>query len=921
MKPILLTEAAFPIVREAEICPECNLGSRLSNGLCVNCILRNALTHEAASTEEETFQEALATARTQEGDWSIGGHEILDEIARGGMGVVYRAREPASGRIVALKYLLAYQVDSAQALTRFRREAETAARLDHPNIVPIYHVGETPDGSPFFTMKYASNGNLLQARGSLRQKPRQGVLVVAKIARAVQYAHEQGVLHRDLQPANVLLDSRNEPLVSDFGLARSKGLAGHLTRSLTSFGTPGYIAPEQADGPAARLTPAADIYSLGVILFELLTGRLPFEGDNALGVMKQWAEKPAPSLRTVAPHLDRDLETICGRCLERDPQARYLSAGGLAEDLERWLAGRPIAARPIGPWVHFRRWVRNNRRLATLLATSLVLAGLLVNWQRAHTKRLHTINDQNLLASRSVVILPFLDMDKVIPDTSLAQSVASSLQRELALLGPALVKTAGSASAPGWGKPKDIRAAGQEAQTRTVLTGTVRTVHGRKQISLRLLDSASGDPLFTVISVVAGQEAPTERISKDLAKQFYAILSAKDWTAFHSKRDPGLRNDVAREAITAGRTLHLQCTTASCIDKAIALYRTALVAEPGSALAHSYLSSAATSRTYYESDRSFLDIGASEADKAILLSPESGDAHRAKAGVYYQRGEIAKALDEQLQTIEMGGIEERVCNFIAQTLIVLGQPHHALKWCTLPLTSGRTPGLADRLVGDCWLKLGDDERALHAYHRAIELEPQALYGLIGVSHVQLLQGQFDDARTIYSRTGHLHQSEPNDADQLEAQIEFFARNFRDAERMYTHLMQRDKRGGVSFCGAIGFESALGRIKQELGDREGANKFLKESLAEQAANAAREPGNPKAAICLAAVEASLGMSDAALDHLRKAISLGWVDYRSLKLDPRFDSIRSTPTFETMINDLSAKVADMRLAALSKESDLK
>lgn len=887
----------------------------------MNCLLQHALDNESASTEE-TFHEALATARSRDGDWCIGGHEILTEIARGGMGVVYRAREPKSGRIVALKYLLAYQVDSAQALTRFRREAETAARLEHPNIVPIYHVGETADGSPFFTMKYASNGNLLQARGSLRQKPREGVLIVAKIARAVQYAHEQGVLHRDLQPANVLLDSRNEPLVSDFGLARNNGMVGHLTRSLTSFGTPGYIAPEQAEGPAAQLTPAADIYSLGVILFELLTGRLPFQGDNALGIMKQRDEKPAPKLRTLAPHLDRDLETICACCLERDPLARYGSAESLALDLDNWLVGRPIAARPIGLWLHSRRWFRNHRRLAALLATFLVLAGLLINWQRVHAKQLHTINDQNLLASRSVVILPFLDMDKVLPDVSLAQSVASSLRRELDPLGPALVKTAGSASAPGWGKPKDIRAAGQAAQTRTVLTGTVRTVQGRKQISLRLLDSASGDPLFTVMSAEAEQEDPTEAISKDVAKQFYAILSAKDWTALlQSKKDPGLRNDVAREAITAGRTLHLQCETAACLDKAIALYRAALVAEPSSALAHSYLSGAATARTYYDSDRSFLDIGASEADKAILLSPESIDAHRAKAGVYFQRGEITKALDEQLKTIEMGGIEELLFNFIAQTLNVLGQPHHALKWCTLPLASGRTPGLADGLVGDCWLKLGDDEHALHAYHRVIELQPQTLYGLIGVSHVQLLQGKFDDARTIYSRTGHLHRSEPNEADQLEAQIEFFARNFRDAERMYTYLMQSDKRGGASFCGALAFESALGRIKQELGDTEEANKFLKNSLAEQAAKLAREPGNPKAAICLAATQASLGMSDAAISSLRQATLLGWIDYRSLKLDPRFDSIRQRPEFEAIINDLSVKVADMRSAALTVGSDRK
>jgi serine/threonine protein kinase len=269
--------------------------------------------------------------------WRIGNYEILDEIGHGGMGVIYRAREPHSGRIVALKCILAYQGDSGQALARFRRETEMAARLAHPNIVPIYHVGETADGSLFFTMKYAANGSLLQARGFLGQDPRQSILLIAKVARAVQYAHERGVLHRDLKPGNILLDGRGEPLVSDFGLARSEEIGSHLTRSLTSFGTPGYIAPEQADEPAAQLTPAADIYSLGAILFELLAGRLPFPGDNALGVLKQSAEKPAPKLRTLAPHLDRELETICARCLEREPASRYQSARSLAQDLVNWL--------------------------------------------------------------------------------------------------------------------------------------------------------------------------------------------------------------------------------------------------------------------------------------------------------------------------------------------------------------------------------------------------------------------------------------------------------------------------------------------------------------------------------------------------------------------------------------------------------
>ena len=330
------------ILDEPELCRECNSGSRLSNGLCLNCLLLGALDDAAVALEAEAFKEALAGAKSREGDWSVGDHEILDEIGRGGMGVIYRAREPHSGRVVALKCILAHQGDSDQALARFRREAETAARLDHPNIVPIYHVGETADGSPFFTMKYATNGSLLQARGRLGQEPRQSVLLMAKVARAVQYAHEQGVLHRDLKPGNILLDGRGEPLVSDFGLARCEKIASRLTRSLTSFGTPGYIAPEQAAGRAAQLTPAADIYSLGAILFELLTGRLPFLGDNAFGVMKQSAENPAPKLRTLAPHLDRDLETICARCLECEPRARYQSAGTLAQDFQRFFQDDPV---------------------------------------------------------------------------------------------------------------------------------------------------------------------------------------------------------------------------------------------------------------------------------------------------------------------------------------------------------------------------------------------------------------------------------------------------------------------------------------------------------------------------------------------------------------------------------------------------
>src|SRR5437016_6812844 len=317
-------------------CEDCGSTSRIGRGLCLNCLLQGAL---AGVDAKETLEEVLNEIDVRDADWRIGNYQVLEEIGRGGMGVIYRARQRHSRRIVALKRVLSFHADSRETLARFRREAEAAASLDHPNILPIYEVSEGEDGLPFFSMKFAPGGSLVDAGPALRNEPRRSVALMAKVARGVQYAHDQGILHRDLKPGNVLLDGRGEPLVSDFGLAKWLDTTSDLTRTLTIFGTPGYIAPEQARGPAAKLTSAADVYSLGAILFDLFTGRPPFLGEHALAVIQQAAEKPAPKLRSLTRSLDRDLETICARCLEREPHMRYQSAGDLAEDLERCTQG------------------------------------------------------------------------------------------------------------------------------------------------------------------------------------------------------------------------------------------------------------------------------------------------------------------------------------------------------------------------------------------------------------------------------------------------------------------------------------------------------------------------------------------------------------------------------------------------------
>jgi len=309
----------------------------------------------------------------------FGDYELLEEIARGGMGVVFKARQLSLNRTVALKMILAGQLASAEDVHRFRTEAEAAGNLDHPNILPIHEVGEH-QGQHFFSMKLIEGGSLTQYLPRLTGDPRAAARLLATVARAVHFAHQRGILHRDLKPANILLDNEGQPYVTDFGLAKRVLADSQLTQSGVIVGTPSYMAPEQA---AARkdLSTAADVYSLGAILYELLAGRPPFRAATPLDTILQVLDREPERPRASNPRLSRDLETVCLKCLEKDPARRYESAAALADDLERWLAGRPVSARPVGQFGRTWRWCRRNPAVATLTAAvaAALLAGTVVS--------------------------------------------------------------------------------------------------------------------------------------------------------------------------------------------------------------------------------------------------------------------------------------------------------------------------------------------------------------------------------------------------------------------------------------------------------------------------------------------------------------------------------------------------------------
>src|SRR5215831_9657863 len=303
----------------------------------------------------------------------VPGYEVESVLGRGGMGVVYRARHLRLGRLVALKMALAGSDAGPNERERFRREAAAVAALRHPNVVQVYDVGDA-DGRPYFTMELMEGGSLARKLAGAPQPPRQTAALLATLAGAVQAAHEAGVVHRDLKPGNVLLTADGTPKVADFGLARRLDADERLTLSGAVLGTPSYTAPEQARGDRGAVGPRTDVYALGAILYECLTGRPPFHAGTAAATLRQVVADEPVAPRRLNPSVPRDLETVCLKCLHKEPRLRYASAAELADDLRRFERGEPIAARRVGVVGSLRKWARRRPAAAAMLAAVALVA-------------------------------------------------------------------------------------------------------------------------------------------------------------------------------------------------------------------------------------------------------------------------------------------------------------------------------------------------------------------------------------------------------------------------------------------------------------------------------------------------------------------------------------------------------------------
>src|SRR6266853_492967 len=465
------------------VCAECGatVFADAPQGVCSVCLFRTGLVSRD-NGDDEAFEPTVARMLKDFGDYGL-----LEEIGRGGQGVVYRARQKSLNRIVALKVIgLAHWATEAH-VKRFRMEAEAAAHLDDPRIVPIYEIGER-DGACYFSMKFIEGGQLDKIIGSELMPGRKVAELMAKLAHTLHHAHQNGVLHRDVKPGNILLDAKGEPHLTDFGLAQLVETESTVTRTLEVLGTPSYMAPEQAAGNNTQLTSATDVYGLGAVLYELLTGHPPFAGGTTYETIKLLLETDPRQPRQLNPKIDRDLSTICLKCLEKDPTRRYPSALALADDLERWLKHEPIQARPTGIFARGRKWVRRNPSRA-LLAASLVALAAAAGWIVWKSEFIrHPVTN-------GVAVLPF---ENLSPDSDNAY-FANGIQEEILtrLASIADLKVISRTSTQQYqSKPRNLREIAKQLGVAHIVEGSVQKAADQVRVNVQLVNAQTDSHLW-----------------------------------------------------------------------------------------------------------------------------------------------------------------------------------------------------------------------------------------------------------------------------------------------------------------------------------------------------------------------------------------------------------------------------------------
>jgi TolB-like protein/Tfp pilus assembly protein PilF/predicted Ser/Thr protein kinase len=627
---------------------------------CGACLLEAAL--GAAEPEREVNVDPAPTSVLME----FGDYELLEQIGRGGQGVVFRARQKSLNRTVALKVINLGQWASKAHVKRFRREAEAAARLEHPGIVPIHEVGER-DGSCYFSMKFVEAGQLDDVVRRAPMSMRQAAELIAKVARTVHYAHEHGILHRDIKPGNILLDQKGEPHLTDFGLARLVESESSVTQTLDVLGTPSYMAPEQAVGNNAAVSSATDVYGLGAVLYQLLTGQPPFAGGTTYETIKLLLDTEPRQPRLLNPKIDRDISTICLKCLEKDPKRRYSCALELAEDLERWLKHEPIQARHTGVFGRGRKWVRRNPTSA-LLAASLISLAAAAGWIVWKSELV-----RQPLAT-GIAVLPFESLGEQKEETAFADGVQDDILTKLAKIGD--LKVISRTSVMEYRGKRNLRQVGDALRVSHVLEGSARRSGDRIRLNAQLIDTRTDTHVWAeqYDRDLNDLFAIQAEIAQKVAEHLRAKLTTGEKAAIEEKPTQDLvAYDFYVRAVSLIYNAQLPSLANSVdLSEAVDLLNKAVARDPNFFLAYCQLAFAHDLIYQQEKDHTPARLGLAKAaiDSAFALRPDSGEAHLALGWhLYWEYSDYARAraelalaqqsLPNNARVYELGGLIDR----------------------------------------------------------------------------------------------------------------------------------------------------------------------------------------------------------------------------------------------------------------------
>jgi serine/threonine protein kinase/tetratricopeptide (TPR) repeat protein len=958
------SQAASTMIRVIRICRKCGakIFSDAPEALCARCVLKSALGNFAGTSvagggdpghlDEPAHDETVGAAaghnkkaaRAAELLGEFGDYELLEEVGRGGQGVVFRARQKSLNRTVALKVISLGQWASKAHLKRFRREAEAAASLDHPSIVPIYEVGER-DGSCYFSMKFVEGGQLDEVVSRTPMSIRQAVKLAAKVARTVHYAHEHGILHRDIKPGNILLDAKGEPHLTDFGLARLVETESTITRTLDVMGTPSYMAPEQAAGHSKELTAAADVYSLGAVFYQMLTGEPPFAGGTTYDTIRLVLQTEPRNPRARNRKIDVDVATICLKCLEKDPDHRYGSALALAEDLERWLRHEPIAARRTALFTRGGKWLRRNPTSA-VLAASLIALAVAAGWIIWKSELIgHPV-------TTGIAVLPFENLSEDKENPSFADGIQDDILTKLAKVSD--LKVISRTSVMEYRGKQNVREIGEALRVSHVLEGSVRRNGSRIRLNAQLIDTRTDHHVWAqeYDRDLNDMFAVETEVAQSIANRLEARVSARERAAIEERPTKDL---IACDLYLRASSLMAWPLAASLstVEKdlisAVALLNQAVARDPSFVGAYCRLARAHDAFYSQGVDHTPARLARAKSaiDSAFRLKPDSGEAHLALAEhIYYESSDYARARAELALAQRALPNDAEVVWFSAIIDRRQGRWSDVIR--KLKRAIELDPRNAARLfsLAGNYSFLRDYEQAAKTYNRGLAIDPNNISARIQRATIDV--DRRADTRTLRNEIEKILVEDPFQAanDEIKRMrflIALWERDTGGASRAAGALPQKDFLGGTYAFSRDFWVGVLDRMK---GDTATARTAFTAARTDQEAQVRAQPDSPYRLAGLGIIDAGLGRKEEALREGRRAIELApveensmhrafaltgfalicaWVgesdlaitqledvvkmpggpSYGALRLDPLWDPLRDDPRFENIVNSLAPK----------------